>query len=189
MAYYLGLMKLSWYSVHITRILAIAVGFAILLVSIMSITTFPKAASEPSFFGPSVPETKVEYYLPYPGILPDSPVYKVKAVRDQAKLWITFDPIKKAKLQLLYADKRINAAKALMEGGKSALAISTATKAEKYLESAVKASLTNREMLVVLAKSIAKHKEILKTFQPPIETALKTNELMAQQVAQALLEN
>ncbi|MDP1743707.1 MAG: DUF5667 domain-containing protein [Candidatus Amesbacteria bacterium] len=186
-------MKLSLYSVHISRILAIAMGIAILVVSILSATTNPQAASQPSFFGPSVPvtvtETKVEYYLPYPGILPDSPVYKIKAVRDQIKLWTTFDPIKKAKLQLLYADKRINAAKALMEGGKSALAISTATKAEKYLESAVKSSLSNKEMLTVLAKSVAKHHEILKTFQPPLEMALKTNELMAQQVAQALLEN
>lgn len=182
-------MKLSLYRVHISRILAIAAGFAILVVSILSATTNPKAASQPSFFGPVVPEVKVEYYLPYPGILPDSPVYKIKAVRDQIRLWTTFDPTKKARLQLLYADKRINAARVLMEGGKSALAISTATKAEKYLESAVKASLYNKEMLTVLAKSIARHKEILKTLQPPLETALKTNELMAQQVAQALLEN
>lgn len=182
-------MKLSLYGVHISRILAIAAGFAILVVSILSATTNPRAASQPSFFGPIVPETKVEYYLPYPGILPDSPVYKIKAMRDQIRLWITFDPIQKAKLQLLYADKRINAAKTLLEGGKPDLAISTATKAEKYLEKAVRTSLGNREMLVVLAKSIAKHKEILKIFQPPLENALETNELMAQRVAQALLEN
>jgi hypothetical protein len=182
-------MKLSWYSTHLTRFLAIAVGFVILLVSIMSITTYPKAASEPPFFGPSAPESKVEYYLPYPGILPDSPIYKIKAVRDQIKLWTTLDSIKKARLQLLYADKRINAALALKEGGKQVLAVSTATKAEKYLESAVKASLYNKEMLIILSKSLAKHREILKTFLPPLETALKTNELMSQRVAQALLEN
>jgi hypothetical protein len=78
----------------------------------------------------------MEYYLPYPGILPDSPLYKIKALRDKIDLWFTFNPVEKATKELQYADKRINAAIFLMQGGKASLGVSTATKAEKYLESA-----------------------------------------------------
>ncbi len=180
-------MKMTLLGAHISRFLAILLGIAIMLVSVLSISASPKAAE---LLGP------VEYYLPYPGILPDSPLYKLKAVRDQLRLWITFDPTKKAERQLLYADKRINAAKVLNEGGKSTLAISTATKAEKYLEQSVnltlqllKSGTDVKSLLLTQAKSTAKHHEILITFQPPLEMALKTNELLSQQIAQALLEN
>ena len=71
---------------------------------------------------------KVEYYLPYPGILPDSPLYKIKAIRDRVQLVLTFDEVQKAERELLYADKRVGAAWALADGGKADLAVSTATK-------------------------------------------------------------
>lgn len=181
-------MKMTLLGAHISRFLAILLGIAIMLVSVLSISASPKAA-EP--LGPVV-----MYYLPYPGILPDNPLYKIKAMRDQLRLWITFDPVKKAERQLLYADKRINAAKALNEGGKQALAISTATKAEKYLERSVnltlqllKSGTDVKSLLLTQAKSTAKHHEILVTFEPPLEMAIKTNELLSQQISQALLEN
>lgn len=183
-------MKTKLLGVHISRFLAILFGIIILIVSLLSTTSKPQAAST------ELATTTVQYYLPYPGILPDNPLYKAKAVRDQVLLWITFDPGKKAERQLLYADKRINAAKALNEGGKSALAESTATKAEKYLEQSVNLSLKLlksgtdvKSLLMTQAKSTAKHHEILVTFQPSLEMALKTNELLAQQISQALLEN
>ena len=59
-------MKLSLYSVHISRILAIAMGIAILVVSILSATTNPQAASQPSFFGPSVPDKELRNNLLHP---------------------------------------------------------------------------------------------------------------------------
>ena len=65
----------------------------------------------------AVARPKVDYYLPYPGILPDSPMYRLKALRDRVVLMLTWDGQAKAKRQLLYADKRINAAIALVEGG------------------------------------------------------------------------
>ena len=183
-------MKTKLLGAHISRFLAILFGIIILIVSLLSTTSKPQAASL------ELATTTVQYYLPYPGILPDNPLYKAKAVRDQVLLWTTFDPVKKAERQLLYADKRIYAAKVLLDGGKTKLAESTATKAEKYLEQSVNASIRLlktgvdvKSLLLTQAKSTAKHQEILKTFQPPLENALKTNELMSQQVAQALLEN
>lgn len=83
------------------------------------------------------PAPTVNYYLPYPGILPDHPFYKVKMVRDQIWLALTNDPIQKAQLLLLFADKRIGAGDVLVRGNKVDLGISTFTKGQKYLERAI----------------------------------------------------
>lgn len=83
------------------------------------------------------PKPKPNYYLVYPGILPDNPFYKFKMVRDRIWLLLTIDPLKKAELYLLFADKRIGAGKVLVEGNKVSLGISTLIKGEKYFEKAV----------------------------------------------------
>ncbi len=83
------------------------------------------------------PIPKVEYYLVYPGLLPDHPLYKVKAARDRIRLWLTNGSLKQAELMLLFADKRIGAGKVLVEGNKVPLGITTFQKGEKYLDSAV----------------------------------------------------
>jgi hypothetical protein len=77
-------------------------------------------------------DRKVIYDLPYPGILPDHPLYVVKAVRDRILDWLTRDNIKKAELYLLYSDKRLAMTVELENKGKISLAISTLTKSEKY---------------------------------------------------------
>ncbi|MCJ7827830.1 DUF5667 domain-containing protein [Patescibacteria group bacterium] len=71
--------------------------------------------------------------LPYPGMLPDSPFYWAKMVRDWVRVIFTHQPEKKADLFLLYADKRMAAALALVEDNKFSLAAQTVTKAEMYL--------------------------------------------------------
>ncbi len=152
---------------------ALLFGLAVLLVSVFSVSS-PQAAAEPV-------TVKVEYYLPYPGVLPDSPLYKLKAVRDRLLLMVTFDEARKVEKELLYADKRIGAAQALAEGGKIDLAVSTATKAEKYLESAVnrvkKLSKLGRDVksaIMILERAVAKHREILEG-RPEFNPALKIN--------------
>jgi len=80
------------------------------------------------------PETEVQYYLPYPGILPDHPLYFLKMIRDKIWLSLTADALKKAEVLLLFADKRLGAAKVLIEGNKFSLGLTTLEKAEKYLE-------------------------------------------------------
>lgn len=77
-------------------------------------------------------EEKVVYNLPYPGILPDHPLYFLKVVRDRITDWLTRDNLKKAELYLLYSDKRVAMAQFLSKKGKINLAISTFSKAEKY---------------------------------------------------------
>ncbi|KKU02861.1 MAG: hypothetical protein UX99_C0020G0006 [Candidatus Amesbacteria bacterium GW2011_GWB1_47_26] len=139
---------------------ALLFGLAVLMMSVLSVSS-PRAAVDPV-------TVKVEYYLPYPGMLPDSPLYKVKALRDRLQLWVTFDEAGKARKELLYADKRIGAAAALVEGGKVSLGVSTATKAEKYLESAVNRTIKLsgegrdvKSLLLTLTKAVAKHQEVL----------------------------
>lgn len=72
------------------------------------------------------------YQLPYPGILPNHPLYGVKVLRDQMMEFFTRDSLKKAELDLLFADKRIGMAQSIREQD-WALTETTASKAEKYL--------------------------------------------------------
>lgn len=77
-------------------------------------------------------QEKIVYNFPYPGILPDHPLYFLKAIRDRVTDWLTRDYFKKAELYLLYSDKRVAMAQFLAQKGKSALAITTFSKGEKY---------------------------------------------------------
>ena len=80
---------------------------------------------------------KVDYYLAYPGILPDQPLYKLKMVRDQIRLMLVKKSPQKVALLLLYADKRVGAGVALIEGGQMGLGITTMQKGVKYYEQAL----------------------------------------------------
>lgn len=114
----------------------------------------------------SVP--KVNYYLVYPGILPDHPLYKLKMIRDRIWLWLTTDAVEKSERLLLFADKRLGAGKVLIEGGKVDLGISTLWKAEKYLAEAADAALKVKEkglavgaLAEKITNSALKHEEVL----------------------------
>lgn len=77
-----------------------------------------------------------DYDLPYPGLLPDHPLYLIKALRDRILLFVTHDRLKKVQLNLLFGDKRLVMGQLLWEKGSLDLSSSTFTKAEKYLLSA-----------------------------------------------------
>jgi hypothetical protein len=112
----------------------------------------------------------VDYYLPYPGILPDHPLYWVKMIRDRLVLLTTTSRPAKADKLLLYADKRLGAAWALLDGGKQALGVSTLTKAEKYLEQAA-AAAGDAAFKERLGKAVLKHEEVIRRLQPKVEEA------------------
>ncbi len=185
---------------------AVLFGLAVLLLSILSATSpqkvFPQGVATVSAQSAS-PTPRADYYLPYPGILPDNPLYTLKTLRDRVRLWLTFDEGRKAQWELLYADKRINAAQALVAGGKVELGISTATKGEKYLEQAVdreiKMQKSGRDVksdLMVLSKAVDKHLEILQDLKSRAmgsegEVLYQTGQLtrsLQGKVGQAILE-
>jgi len=111
---------------------------------------------------------KVDYYLVYPGILPDHFLYPFKMIRDRIWLILTMGSKSKTEVMILFADKRLGAGKALIEGGKETLGLTTITKGEKYLEKAVGqiklAKEKNEEVDELQEKlklAIVKHEEVL----------------------------
>lgn len=114
-------------------------------------------------------EINIDYFLAYPGkVLPDSPIWFLKALRDRIWLWLTTNSSRKAELKLLFADKRISMSKILFERGKPEIGYSVLTKAEKYLEEAGSSEKENRgkgidtsEFLERLAKASLKHAEVI----------------------------
>lgn len=143
-------------------------GIVVLVMSILSANHPLAAEEELMVVMPSPTVAQVQYYLPYPGILPDSALYKFKAMRDRVSLVFTSNRESKARKELLFADKRLGAAIALVEGGKSSLGTSTATKAEKYLEQSVNDTLPLKaegkdvkSLLLTLINATSKHLEVL----------------------------
>lgn len=80
-----------------------------------------------------LPQELIEYKLPYPGLLPDSPIYFIKSLRDQLLVWTTRGEVKKANLYLLLADKNLVMGKTLWEKGNEDLSLKTFEKGERYL--------------------------------------------------------
>ncbi len=74
----------------------------------------------------------IDYALPWPGILPDNKLYKLKVLRNKIieKMIIGYE--KKVEFDLLMADKTIYASKLLTDKGKIELAKETALKGENY---------------------------------------------------------
>lgn len=111
----------------------------------------------------------IDYYLAYPGrVLPDSPFWSLKALRDKFWLSITTNPTRKVELKLLFADKRLGSSKILFEKGKVEEAISTLNKAEKYLEDASleeeclrKEGFDTKELLFRLSNASLKHYQVM----------------------------
>lgn len=94
-------------------------------------------ADEEDVASPSTESTdsaeKIEYQLPYPGMLPDHPLYKLKVLRDKILLFLIRDSLKKAAKHLHMADKEFFMALKLVEKGKIPLAQHTAFKAEHHM--------------------------------------------------------
>jgi hypothetical protein len=131
------------------------------------LVTSTLAVAKPTPLPTPTPE-RVDYFLVYPGILPDHFLYSVKMVRDRVLTFLTVDPLKKAELFLLFADKRLGAGKALIEGNKTDLGVSTISKAEKYLEQAVNqakiAGQNGKDSKIILEKlnrATRKHEEVI----------------------------
>ena len=114
---------------------AIALALLILIISFLRSAKIDHAFTGSVNQTPATAEPKIDYNLPYPGsVLPDSPLWPVKALRDKLWLLVTTSDTKKAELLLLLADKRLASSKILFQKGKAGIAFSTFTKAEKYLQ-------------------------------------------------------
>lgn len=131
----------------------------------------------------SATPTPIQYTLPYPGLLPDHPLWFVKAIRDKIISFLISDPLKKSEFDLKQADKRLSAGVALIKKGKTEEGISTISKAENYLEEAVRsASLAKTSgkdvmsWLETLMNASKKHREVIleveQTVSPDVRDSL-----------------
>lgn len=122
------------------RLMAVVMAVLILGVSMVRAREETVSVSEPGVgMGVSemTEEGEVMYELPYPGLLPGHYLYPLKMMRDRVVEWLTFDRGKKIELMVLYADKRMAAAKVLLERGEEDLGVETGLKAMMYQERAI----------------------------------------------------
>ena len=116
----------------------------------------------------------MEYQLPYPGLLPDNFLYKLKTLRDKLVEFLISDPLKKAEFDILQGDKRYNAGLYLYRADpkKEDMIVSTLSKADNYMSEAI-ASLSQakkqgegiEEMANKFLLSNEKHLEVLKNLE------------------------
>ncbi len=138
--------------------------------SVTAVEASPSPSSVAASPQPSMEQGKKDQYiLPYPGILPDHPLYFIKRLRDFLLDKLVVDPVRKAELYILQADKRLNMGIFLVGKQKEALAEETISKGEKYLNGAVYGLLALKTtggdvpQFVVerLEKSLAKHSDVV----------------------------
>ncbi|HEX8966001.1 MAG TPA: DUF5667 domain-containing protein [Patescibacteria group bacterium] len=75
-------------------------------------------------------QLNAKYQLAYPGLLPDSPLYILKVLRDKIMAMLITNPSKKVNFYLLQADKGIAMIPLLVQKNEMSLAKTTALKAE-----------------------------------------------------------
>lgn len=156
---------------------AFLIGFLLLLFIVPQVS----AQEELKIDGATItttPVPEINYTLPYPGILPDNPLYALKAARDRVVSFFISDPLKKAEFDLLQADKRVQAGLFLLhkENPDVSLAITTISKGQNYLDEAIVSAAKvkqQKDMLTDfparLATAAKKHRELLKKEAPRIK--------------------
>ena len=153
------------------------VAVVILGVSVLQSSSVSYALSLATPKPTAVAENKaseIDYTFVYPGkILPDNPLWSLKALRDKILFYITTNPLRKAERALLYSDKRLLASRELFKSNKPDIALSTLSKGEKYLEIATNQVVIAREkgidtkdFLIKLASASLKHRQVIEEMLP-----------------------
>lgn len=154
----------------------------VLIIGTFPISVMAKEQSLPVIASTTLSPTPIEYAMPYPGILPDNPLYSLKVLRDRILLFFTKDDVKKVHLKLILSDKRTVMGQLLWEKGNYNLSIDTLTKGEKYiLEAAISVSDLKKKnnlppgLRDKVELAIKKHEEIISKiiFQAEDETSKK----------------
>lgn len=110
---------------NILLIVLVGLGFLLLFSLALAQEALPNA--------PVPSPSPVVYPLPYPGILPDHPLYVFKQIRDQILLLLITNPVRRIEFHILLADKHLNMGIFLVEKGKSKLAVTTISRGVAYL--------------------------------------------------------
>lgn len=125
--------------------------------------------------------TPVQYNLPYPGLLPDNPLYFLKVIRDQFVDFLISNPHQKAEYDLLQSDKHTQAAYLLVtQEHKMSLAATTLSKGDNYFEDALaklvqaqKQGMGFRNVASQMAIANRKHEEVALDLLPSFHGTAK----------------
>ena len=98
---------------------------SLFLFSFILMFTYACAQEARPITTPEPKNQQVEYALPYPGILPDHPLYFLKNVRDWLLKIFISQPVRKTEFEMLLSDKSLNMAIFLADQGKKDLALKT----------------------------------------------------------------
>lgn len=142
---------------------------------------------------------KVDYTLPYPGLLPDHPLYMIKEIRDNVLIFFTRDYLKKTEIQLLLSDKKIVMADDLAKKGKWQVSSAIALEAEQQSvgipelvsRSKRQGASASDNFIQKLKMSNAKHQEIIEDLlknspqgeRTKFEKALSLNKEITKKIA------
>ncbi len=117
------------------RVSKTIINFLLVALAFLTILSVTKIVQAQNDARKAINFENVKYELPYPGILPEHPLYIFKMMRDKMWEFLISDLEKKVYFEILMSDKRAAASKVLIEEKNNLdLGISTFTKAYKYLE-------------------------------------------------------
>jgi hypothetical protein len=130
---------------------------------------------------PSPTPSPSDYQLPYPGLLPDNPLYFLKSFRDNVMGFFIGKPLDKADFMLLQSDKQVSASDILVtKENKVDLAASTFSQAQDYFDEAIeqtaaahKQGMNITEMTKKLADAHQKHSQVLDDIMQPLQDSDK----------------
>lgn len=153
-------------------------GFIALVLLIVSLSrsTF---AQTPAATDSAENKIVAEYVLPYPGILPDHPLFTLKALRDWIFERLITDPMRKSEFYILQSDKRLAMASAFMDQAKHEEAADSVTESKEFMRKAIDAVKGVRaggaeipgHILDRLERSVLKHIFLIEEFSARGETS------------------
>lgn len=156
--------------------LILAAVFVFLFSSKIFAQTFTPSQEASASPTPIVEE--VEYTLPYPGMLPDNPLYNIKALRDRIIEFLISTPFKKAEFYLLSSDKRFNSGYYLIMKDKDDMGVLYISKSNNYMNMAIaeatKAKEPGVKLLQTMKTSMKKHAQLIKDVAPKVDQKNKT---------------
>jgi len=136
--------------------------------------------SEPDAEGKNIIQLST-YALPYPGILPDHPLYFLKTLRDKIIESLIADPVRKAEFYILQSDKYMNTAIFLQQKGKISLSIKAIEQAGSFSTLASQTLTKIKDsgkdiqggVFDRFTRSMAKHREVLSDYDTKTTEELK----------------
>jgi Domain of unknown function (DUF5667) len=156
--------------------------FSLVFILFIFSFAFIKNAGAQTFATSEAKLINVSYDLPWPGILPDNPLYLLKVIRDNVvNLFIT-DPLKKADYDLLMSDKRLVSARMLVDKGEYQLAVTTLSKAGNYFDEAIQLASTAKQqgenaspILDKLSRASQEHQKVIYGMEQKTKGDIKYN--------------